>query len=180
VDTAPAESGTTAEPSAPGVPTTRATTAPKADKTDLPGVPGSPITYDATNLAGQHPGRVRRVIGERLAPKLPPHCRANLCGITFAISTEEGDEKCFKRAAPQTVYPGGVITLFVGVECDQPERDEPVPGEPEPEEPEPGEPAPDEPAPDEPAPDEPEPGEPAPGERARPTTTTETTAGDGG
>ncbi|WP_461118274.1 hypothetical protein [Saccharothrix stipae] len=159
VGTAPAEPGTVAPP-APGEPTTRDT--PKTDKDDLPGVPGSPITYDPTNLQGLHPERVRRVIEERVAAELPPHCRATLCGIKFAYSTTQDGEKCFRSASPTTVYPGGTITLFVGLTCDQPERDEPVTEEP----------APEEPAPGEPEPGEPEPGEPEPEEPAGPTTTT--------
>jgi hypothetical protein len=157
VGTAPAEPGTVAPP-APGEPTTR--DAPGTDKDDLPGVPGSPITYDPTNLQGLHPERVRRVIEERVAAELPPQCRATLCGIKFAYSTTQDGEKCFRSASPTTVYPGGTITLSVGLTCDQPERDEPVT--------------------EESVPGEPEPGEPEPEEPAGPTTTTVTTAGGGG
>ncbi|XVS60735.1 hypothetical protein ACQPYE_20710 [Actinosynnema sp. CA-299493] len=119
-------------------------------QTDQPGVPGSPITYDVTNLQGLHPERVKRVIGERLAAELPPHCRADLCGIEFVFSVQD-DGKCFRSASPGTVYPGDTITLFVGTECDQPERDEPVPEESTSEEPAPEEPGPEEPGPEEPA-----------------------------
>ena len=84
--------------------------------TDLPGVPGSPVTYDVTIFYAFPPDEVRQKIEDQLAPQLPPHCRPDLCGITFRVEPQEGGD-CVTSTAPLTVYPGGTITIFLGVEC---------------------------------------------------------------